>query len=114
MIKEGMKEKIIPEEFKEWVSEKWGTAKLPIGGTVPYHSSFGFKTGDWSALKPIIDLEKCTGCMDCFYYCPDSAIEIVEIESKRKAVADFDYCKGCSLCAKHCKFDAIIMEEMKE
>ncbi|MCY3411949.1 MAG: 4Fe-4S binding protein [Candidatus Heimdallarchaeota archaeon] len=108
-----MREKIIPEELKTWTTEKWGSAKLPIGGTVPFHSSFGFKTGDWSALKPIINKEKCTGCTDCFYFCPDSAIEMIGEGKKLKAEVDFDYCKGCSVCAQGCRFDAIEMKEMR-
>ena len=108
-----MKDKIIPEDLLTWTKEKWGSNKLPQGATVPFHSSFGYKTGDWSPLKAIISLEKCTGCLDCFFYCPDSAIEMEEIEGKRKAVVDFDYCKGCSVCAVQCKHDAIEMREMK-
>lgn len=108
-----MKEKIIPEDIKIWTKEKWGTNKLPSGGTVPFHSSFGYKTGDWSAFKPIIHPEKCTGCLDCFFYCPDSAIEMIDVDTKKKAVADFDYCKGCGICAAHCKHDAITMKEMR-
>lgn len=111
-----MKEKIIPEEIKTWTQEKWGSQKLPIGGVVPYHSSYAFKTGDWSALKPIISEENCTGCNDCFFFCPDSAIEMVtreDNEKKKLAVVDFDYCKGCSVCAEGCKHDAIEMKEMR-
>ena len=68
-----IKKKNIPDELKEWTNpeNKWGTDKLPIGGTVPFHTAWGFQTGDWSAFKPFINQETCTGCLDCFFYCPD-------------------------------------------
>lgn len=116
--KSKLKDKPVPPELKEWTNPKakWGTEKLPIGGVVPYHTAWGFSTGDWGAEKPVISHEKCIGCLDCFYYCPDSAIEIIEVDvdgkMKSKAIADYTYCKGCGVCAMQCKHDAIVMEEM--
>ena len=93
-----------PDEFNRWIKEKWGSSKLPEGGTVPYHSSYGYKTGDWSAFKASVDKEKCISCMNCFYYCPDSAIIM---DDNMKAECDTDFCKGCGICAKNCPADAI-------
>lgn len=105
-----MNSKDVPEEFKKWTEEKWGASKLPIGGTVPYQSSYGYKTGDWSAFKAKVDKEACISCMNCFYYCPDSAIIM---DDDMKAEADIDFCKGCGICAKHCPVDAIEMVKLR-
>ena len=102
-----MKKKEIPLDIQNWHKNKWGTEKLPIGGAVPYHSSYGYKTGNWSARKPFIDQEKCTGCLNCFFFCPDSAIEMQEIEGKYVAECDFNYCNGCGICVQHCPVNAI-------
>ncbi len=105
-----MEEKTVPDEFKKWINEKWGSEKLPIGGVVPYHSSFAYKTGDWSAFKPFVDFDKCISCLNCFYFCPDSAIEMNE---DFKPVFDFDFCKGCGICAANCPKDAIEMKKVR-
>ena len=61
------------------------------------------KTGDWRALRPIIDYEKCISCMICWKFCPDACIEI----STGKPVIDLQYCKGCGICAEECPKNAI-------
>ncbi len=101
-----MEKKEAPDEFKRWVSEKWGSSKLPLGGTVPYHTAYAYKTGDWSAFKAYIDKDKCISCMNCYYYCPDSAIIM---DDNLKAECDLEFCKGCAICAKNCPADAIEM-----
>lgn len=69
------------------------------------------KTGTWSKLKPVIDLEKCipakTGkpaCFNCWLYCPEACIERT-IPPK----IDNDYCKGCGICEEECPVKAITM-----
>ena len=104
-----MVEKEAPKEFEQWIEEKWGSDKLPIGGVVPFHSAYGYKTGDWSAFKAIIDKAKCISCMNCFYYCPDAAIQMDE---ELKAYVDTQFCKGCGICAKHCPADAIELKRL--
>ena len=42
--------------------------------------------------------------MNCYYYCPDSAIIM---DDEMKADCDLEFCKGCGICAKHCPADAI-------
>ncbi|MCE7739078.1 MAG: 4Fe-4S binding protein [Candidatus Heimdallarchaeota archaeon] len=98
-----------PDEFSRWTKEKWGSSQLPMGGTVPYHTAYGYKTGDWSAFKAIIDKEKCISCMNCYYYCPDSAIIM---DDDLKAECDMAFCKGCGICSKHCPADAIEMRRV--
>jgi pyruvate ferredoxin oxidoreductase gamma subunit len=70
-------------------------------------NSFARRTGDWRIFKPTIDYEKCTGCMICYVYCPESA---VKIGSDKKPVIDYDNCKGCMICYRECPLKAITSE----
>lgn len=73
------------------------------------------KTGTWRTFKPVINLEKCTGCRICYEICPDSCMKMAMINGKIKAQVNYDYCKGCLLCKKECPFKAIdSMKEEKE
>ncbi|MHA2504478.1 MAG: 4Fe-4S dicluster-binding protein [Candidatus Kariarchaeaceae archaeon] len=90
------------------INEKWGTSKLPMGGVVPEGgSSKLFKTGDWRVFMPVLYDDSCTGCVKCYFVCPDDAIRMNEDE---KPIFDLDYCKGCKLCADVCTPGAITME----
>lgn len=60
----------------------------------------------WRSIRPVVNTEKCVGCMQCYLYCPDG---VISIENK-KAVIDYDFCKGCGICNKICKLNAIGME----
>jgi pyruvate ferredoxin oxidoreductase gamma subunit len=64
------------------------------------------RTGDWSIYKPVIDFDKCTKCMICFVYCPDSAITI---DKKGYPVVDLNACKGCDICCTECPPRAITL-----
>ncbi|MDP7079278.1 MAG: 4Fe-4S binding protein [Candidatus Undinarchaeales archaeon] len=72
-------------------------------------STIKYKTGAWRAIRPIIDIEKCTGCGNCWVYCPEGSVDIKD----KKATIDLDYCKGCGICANECPVTCIkmIMEE---
>ncbi|MFQ5711731.1 MAG: 4Fe-4S binding protein [Candidatus Geothermarchaeales archaeon] len=85
-----------------------GFRELPIASVIPYPgSTTKFKTGDWRTHRPVLDEEKCTGCLVCWIYCPEPAIkragEIIEF--------DYDFCKGCGICAEECRIGAIEMVE---
>ncbi len=60
----------------------------------------------WRSIRPVVNVEKCVGCSQCYLYCPDG---VISIENK-KAVIDYDFCKGCGICHKICKLNAIEME----
>lgn len=60
----------------------------------------------WRNVRPVVNTEKCVGCMQCYLYCPDGVISIED----KKAVIDYDFCKGCGICNKICKLNAIRME----
>jgi pyruvate ferredoxin oxidoreductase delta subunit len=79
--------------------------KLTIGAVIvePGNAAKN-KTGSWRAFRPIIDVEKCTGCGLCSIYCPEPAIH-----KGKPAKIDYDYCKGCGICANECPFHAITM-----
>jgi len=57
----------------------------------------------WS---PIIDYEKCTGCLACVEFCPHSVL--IEEDGKPKVAYPqecVELCRGCQKGA--CEFDAI-------
>ena len=68
------------------------------------------RNAGWRTYVPIVDNEKCTGCMKCYMDCPDGCIFKVDEEGRSVAV-DLDFCKGCGVCYRACKFDAILMEK---
>ncbi|UAL07684.1 MAG: 4Fe-4S binding protein [Candidatus Methanogranum gryphiswaldense] len=79
--------------------------------TCPKNTSYeaGFlvsKNSGWREIRPIIDSIKCTGCLQCYLYCPDGAI----YRENGKVFVDYDFCKGCGICSKICKHDSIIMK----
>ncbi|MCR4431168.1 MAG: 4Fe-4S binding protein [Tepidanaerobacteraceae bacterium] len=63
----------------------------------------GGKTGSWRTAKPVIDLEKCSGCLLCWLFCPEGCI------GKNDRSIDYAYCKGCGICGAECPKKAIVM-----
>ena len=61
-------------------------------------------TGNWRTYRPIIDYEKCTDCMICYAYCPESAMSVGHVG---RVKIDFDNCKGCMICLAECPLRAI-------
>jgi len=90
-----------------------GWKDIPIGGLIlEPGNAINYKTGSWRTFKPVRDEEKCTHCLLCWIYCPDSSI-IVE-DGKVKGI-DYEHCKGCGICSTQCPVNAIKMiEEAKE
>jgi len=64
-------------------------------------------TGSWRTFAPMTDYEKCTHCLMCWIFCPDSAIVV---ENGRKLGTHYQHCKGCGICAAECPADAITMK----
>ncbi len=90
------------------MSEK-GWKELPIRGLiVEAGNSVDYETGIWRVLRPIIDFEKCTHCMFCWLFCPDSA---VRVQDSKVLEIDLRYCKGCGICATECPRQCITMIE---
>ena len=90
---------------------KPGWTELPVGGLIlDAGSAERYVTGGWRTFRPILDGGKCTDCMICWFYCPDTAIVV-----KDGVLQGFDlvHCKGCGICAAVCppKTSAIVMVE---
>lgn len=88
--------------LKTWREMELGAMVVEPGNSVDY------KTGTWRSIRPIIDLEKCTHCMICWIYCPDTCIKI---NDSKVVGIDYDHCKGCGICAYECPVNAIAMIE---
>ena len=67
------------------------------------------KNAGWRNQRPVIDLTKCVGCLQCYLHCPDGVI----YKEKGKVAIDYDFCKGCGICKKICRVKAIEMEAEK-
>jgi 2-oxoacid:acceptor oxidoreductase gamma subunit (pyruvate/2-ketoisovalerate family)/2-oxoacid:acceptor oxidoreductase delta subunit (pyruvate/2-ketoisovalerate family) len=63
------------------------------------------KTGSWKVFRPEYDIEKCTMCNFCWFYCPEGCI----YRKDDHMDFDMDYCKGCGICANECPVEAIRM-----
>lgn len=88
-------------------SRNW--RELPIGALIlePGNSS-EYETGSWRTFRPVIDMAKCTHCMFCWVYCPDSSIVV---KDSRLVEVDLEHCKGCGICARECPPKVITMVE---
>lgn len=86
-----------------------GWRQIPIGGLITEAgNAIEYKTGGWRTFKPVRDEDKCTDCLICWIYCPDSAILVKE--GKISGI-DYDHCKGCGICASVCPKKCITMEK---
>ena len=72
-----------------------------------------FETGSWRSDRPIWDESKCTSCLMCWIYCPDTSIML---KDGKMVGIDLDHCKGCGICAAECpvKGKAIHMKPESE
>lgn len=61
-------------------------------------------TGDWRTFRPTIDYARCTDCMICYAYCPESAMSV---GADGRVHIDYENCKGCMICLTECPLRAI-------
>lgn len=90
------------QEIAGWRLAPPGGIIRAAGNTVEY------ETGGWRTLRPRVDMDRCTHCMICWIFCPDSA---VEVENMRLKGFDLTHCKGCGICAKECPPKCVEMVE---
>jgi pyruvate ferredoxin oxidoreductase delta subunit len=89
--------------------DTWGPDKHELGAVIPdAGNSIDNETGGWRTEVPVIDCEKCDGCMLCYFYCPDASIVI---EGGKATGVDLEHCKGCGICARECSQGAIVMHD---
>lgn len=91
-----------------------GWKELDIGGIVNAGgTSIEYDTGSWRTFRPVFDFKKCTHCLLCWIYCPDSSIKV---EGGKIKEVDLQHCKGCGICAYECppKVKAITMVKETE
>jgi 2-oxoacid:acceptor oxidoreductase delta subunit (pyruvate/2-ketoisovalerate family) len=87
--------------------DEWGPSRHELGATIPEAgNSIYNETGGWRTFVPEIDIDKCIGCMLCYFYCPDAAIIV---EGGKAVAVDLAHCKGCGICAHECPPKAITM-----
>jgi pyruvate ferredoxin oxidoreductase gamma subunit len=72
-------------------------------------NSFARHTGNWRTFRPTIDYAKCTNCMICYAYCPESAMSV---DQDGRVKIDYDNCKGCMICMTECPLRAV--SQMRE
>jgi pyruvate ferredoxin oxidoreductase delta subunit len=87
--------------------DEWTSDQFPRGATIPVAgNSCEYVTGGWRSERPVRDDAKCTQCLLCWVFCPDTSVKVAD-----EKVYDFDYdhCKGCGICAHECPSDAIEM-----
>jgi len=93
-------------------NQKLGWKEIPEGGLITEAgNSANYETGSWRTVRPVRDEKKCTNCLICWVYCPDSAVLISD--GKIKGI-DYAHCKGCGICATECPVKAIKMVDEKE
>ena len=94
--------------------DSWRADDFPRGAAIPDSgNSRDYVTGGWRSQRPVRDDDKCTQCLFCWIYCPDSS---VLVEAGRFKGFDLDHCKGCGICAAVCppKVTAIVMVDERE
>lgn len=67
-------------------------------------NSYARHTGNWRTFRPTIDYTRCTDCMICYAYCPESAMSVGE---DGRVKIDYDNCKGCMICMTECPLRAV-------
>lgn len=87
------KENTTEENLRTWRQVDPGGQVMTPGNAVNYRSS------DWSSQNAVWIEETCIHCLQCWVFCPDNCINVVD--EKVVGVDDF-YCKGCGICIEVC------------
>lgn len=92
-------ERLIPFAF---VVDGSGSEDILAAGNSPLRG-----TGDWRTFRPVIDYAKCTDCLICYAYCPESALSL---GADGRLHIDYNNCKGCMICMTECPLRAIAQQ----
>ena len=85
----------------------WEADEYPRGAVIPDSgNSRDYVTGGWRSEQPQRDDDKCTQCLLCWVYCPDSAVNVADA---KVTTFNLNHCKGCGICAQVCAAKAIDM-----
>jgi formate hydrogenlyase subunit 6/NADH:ubiquinone oxidoreductase subunit I len=93
------------EEVFSHLFKKPATGKYPFVKCVPAE---GFRG------KQVYDISLCISCGLCSRDCPAKAIEMVEVDGKRRPMFLLDRCIFCYQCAESCPRNAIKSSEFFE
>jgi pyruvate ferredoxin oxidoreductase delta subunit len=86
---------------------QWADDDFPKGARIPEAgNSDDYVTGGWRSERPVRDDEKCTQCLLCWIFCPDTS---VVVEGEKVVDFDLEHCKGCGVCANECPAKCIEM-----
>jgi pyruvate ferredoxin oxidoreductase delta subunit len=92
------------------MSRLLGWKNMPIGGIIfEPGTSHQYITGGWRTYKPVHAADRCSHCLRCWIFCPDSA---VLVENGRVTGFNLDHCKGCGICARECPAKCHAIEMM--
>jgi len=89
----------------EWIELPFENAQISNLAIHAGATSVKVRTGLWRTMRPVINYEKCSGCVwICSTYCPDGAIDV---RADGYPDIDYDHCKGCLICVAQCPPHAI-------
>jgi formate hydrogenlyase subunit 6/NADH:ubiquinone oxidoreductase subunit I len=96
----GKKSSVSPmvKELLSHLFKKPATSKYPL---VKAEVPEGFRG------KQVYDIDLCISCGLCSRDCPAQAIEMVEVDGKRRPLFHLDQCIFCYQCAESCPRNAI-------
>ena len=65
------------------------------------------KLAQHSNISPKVKQKRCIGCGDCYRHCAHSAIDMIDVEGKKKAMIQPERCVGCGECILACPQGAV-------
>lgn len=103
----GKKSSVAPmvKELLYHLFKKPATSKYPL---VKAEVPEGFRG------KQVYDIELCISCGLCSRDCPAKAIEMIEVDGKRRPLFHLDQCIFCYQCAESCPRNAIMSSKFFE
>jgi formate hydrogenlyase subunit 6/NADH:ubiquinone oxidoreductase subunit I len=93
------------KEVIAYLFRKPATGKYPFVKCIPAEDFRG---------KQVFDINLCVSCGLCSRDCPAKAIEMVEVQGKRRPLFHLDKCIYCYQCAESCPRNAIKSSDIFE